>query len=156
METLLWILHFITAITLVVAILLQPGQSGGMGTAFGGGGSQTLFGSQGSTGFLGKLTAALGALFFLTSLSLAVLSRSGEESLMQPRAGAPGQQEGQPKAPGQGSGLKVPTVPEPPDQGQKSPSAPEQKPGPPPGQQRDADIPSAPGGLPPKGSGAGE
>lgn len=83
METLLWILHVVVAISLVVVILMQPGQAGGMGTAFGGGGSQSVFGSQGSSGFLGKLTAALGALFFLTSLGLAMLAKTGEESLLE-------------------------------------------------------------------------
>jgi len=113
METLLWTLHFVLAVTLVVVILLQPGQAGGMGTAFGGGGSQTVFGSQGSTGFLGKLTAVLGALFFLTSLSLAVLSKSGDESIMEGAGGAQ-QQEQAPTPPGQGQGrdLEVPSLPD--------------------------------------------
>ncbi|HKJ70179.1 MAG TPA: preprotein translocase subunit SecG [Gammaproteobacteria bacterium] len=94
METLLWIVHVIVAIALVAVVLMQPGQSGGMGTAFGGGGSQTLFGSQGSTGFLGKLTAALGTLFFLTSLTLAVLGKHADQSLMD-GAGQPQQQQQQ-------------------------------------------------------------
>lgn len=115
METLLWSLHFVLAVTLVVVILLQPGQAGGMGTAFGGGGSQTVFGSQGSTGFLGKLTAVLGTLFFLTSLSLAVLSTSGDESIMEDAGpGGAQQQEQAPTPPGQGQGrdLEVPSVPD--------------------------------------------
>ena len=45
-----------------------------MGAAFGGGASQTLFGSTGSSTFLGKLTTVAAVIFMLTSLSLAYLS----------------------------------------------------------------------------------
>lgn len=110
METLLWVVHFVTAVALVVVILMQPGQSGGMGTAFGGGGSQTLFGSQGSSGFLGKVTAALGTLFFLTSLTLAVLAKGGEESLMEGSQPASEQQQQQAPAPPTG-GSETPAIP---------------------------------------------
>ncbi len=89
-------------------VLLQPGQTGGMGTAFGGGGSQTLFGSQGSTGFLGRVTGVLAAIFFLTSLGLAVLSNRGEESLMTPEK-EPATKE-QP-APVPSTGSEVPAIP---------------------------------------------
>jgi preprotein translocase subunit SecG len=46
-----------------------------MGAAFGGGGSasQTLFGARGSATFLSRTTAVLAAVFFATSLSLAVV-----------------------------------------------------------------------------------
>ena len=108
METLLWVVHFVTAVALVVVILMQPGQSGGMGTAFGGGGSQTLFGSQRSSGFLGKLTAALGTLFFLTSLVLAVLAKGGAESLMEQPRQAPQEQQA-PAPPANGS--QTPAIP---------------------------------------------
>jgi preprotein translocase subunit SecG len=108
METLLWITHVIVAIALVGVILMQPGQAGGMGTAFGGGGSQTVFGSQGSTGFLGKLTGVLGTLFFLTSLTLAVLSKGGEESLME-QPDQPQQQQQAPAPPVGGS--ETPAIP---------------------------------------------
>jgi preprotein translocase subunit SecG len=110
METLLWVVHFVTAVALVGVILMQPGQAGGMGTAFGGGGSQTVFGSQGSTGFLGKLTAALGALFFLTSLALAILAKGDDESLMeQPGQPAQEQQQQAPAPPTGGS--ETPAIP---------------------------------------------
>ena len=45
-----------------------------MGAAFGGGASQTLFGSTGSSTFLGKLTTVAAVIFMITSLSLAYLS----------------------------------------------------------------------------------
>ncbi|HKJ87437.1 MAG TPA: preprotein translocase subunit SecG [Gammaproteobacteria bacterium] len=132
MATILWIVHVIVSIALIGVVLMQPGQAGGMGTAFGGGGSQTLFGSQGSTGFLGKATGVLGTLFFLTSLSLAVLSTGGEKSLMQQPA--PKQQEQVPQK--QTPQKKAPEAPAPPTDSQPSggggaqvPQVPGQKPG---------------------------
>jgi preprotein translocase subunit SecG len=105
METLLWVIHVIVSISLVAVVLMQPGQSGGMGTAFGGGGSQSLFGSQGSSGFLGRVTAVLATAFFLTSLGLAVISTGGDESLLQEEAPAEEQAPAAPQAP------DVPAIP---------------------------------------------
>ena len=45
-----------------------------MGTAFGSGASQTVFGSKGSGGFLMKVTFAVAALFFATSITLTYIS----------------------------------------------------------------------------------
>jgi preprotein translocase subunit SecG len=45
-----------------------------MGAAFGGGGSQTLFGSTGASSFLSRLTTIAAIVFMLTSLSLAYVS----------------------------------------------------------------------------------
>ncbi len=43
---------------------------------FGGGGAATVFGASGSGNFLTRVTAILTALFFVTSLTLAVFARS--------------------------------------------------------------------------------
>ena len=45
-----------------------------MGAAFGGGSSQTLFGSTGASTFLSKATTAAAIIFMITSLGLAYLS----------------------------------------------------------------------------------
>ena len=45
-----------------------------MGAAFGGGSSQTLFGSSGASTFLSKATTAAAIVFMLTSLTLAYVS----------------------------------------------------------------------------------
>jgi preprotein translocase subunit SecG len=74
MSTLLIIIHTIVSIALILIILLQTGKGADMGAAFGGGASQTLFGSTGSSTFLGKLTTVAAVIFMLTSLSLAYLS----------------------------------------------------------------------------------
>src|SRR5690606_17956001 len=59
------------AIALVGLILIQQGKGAETGASFGAGASGTVFGSQGSATFLGRLTAALATVFFLTSLGLA-------------------------------------------------------------------------------------
>jgi preprotein translocase subunit SecG len=71
MIAILLILHILVALFLVIAILLQSGQAGGLSGAFGGGGSQTLFGGRGAATFLSKATTYLGAAFLLISLLLA-------------------------------------------------------------------------------------
>lgn len=55
-----------------------------MGAAFGGGSSQTLFGSTGASTFLSKATTAAAIVFMLTSLGLAYMSshRTGTESVV--------------------------------------------------------------------------
>ena len=57
-------------------ILIQQGKGAEAGASFGGGGSQTLFGSSGSWNFFSKATAILATLFFVTSLTLAVKARN--------------------------------------------------------------------------------
>ena len=74
MSTFLIIIHTIVSIALILIILLQTGKGADMGAAFGGGASQTLFGSTGSSTFLGKLTTVAAVIFMITSLSLAYLS----------------------------------------------------------------------------------
>ena len=74
MQPLIFIVHILTALALVALILLQHGKGADMGAAFGSGASQTVFGSRGSTSFLLKITAALAALFFATSLGLGYLT----------------------------------------------------------------------------------
>ena len=44
---LLLVIHLILAVTIVVLVLLQQGKGSDMGSAFGGGSSQSLFGARG-------------------------------------------------------------------------------------------------------------
>jgi preprotein translocase subunit SecG len=73
MQQLLVIFHIIIALSLVMLVLLQRGKGADAGATFGSGAANTMFGSQGSTPFLIKLTALLAALFFATSLGLGYL-----------------------------------------------------------------------------------
>ncbi len=70
METLVWFVHVISAVTLVVLVLLQHGKGADMGAAFGTGSAGSLFGSSGSANFLSRSTAVAATIFFITSLSL--------------------------------------------------------------------------------------
>jgi len=88
MYTLIVVLHVIVSIALILVILLQTGKGSDIGAVFGGGSSQTLFGSTGPTSFLSKLTAGAAIIFMLTSLFLAYFSGSGaSRSIM--KGGAP-------------------------------------------------------------------
>jgi preprotein translocase subunit SecG len=72
-ETLVWIVHLITAVVLIGLVLIQHGKGADMGAAFGTGSAGSLFGSSGSANFLSRSTAVAATIFFLTSLSLTYL-----------------------------------------------------------------------------------
>jgi len=79
MSVILIIIHVVVCIALIMIVLLQTGKGADMGAAFGGGSSQTLFGSTGASTFLGKATTVAAIIFMLTSLTLAykTTSRTG-------------------------------------------------------------------------------
>lgn len=84
MHTLIVILHVVVSIAMILVILLQTGKGSDIGAVFGGGSSQTLFGSTGPTSFLSKLTAGAAVLFMVTSLFLAYFSGTGaSKSIMK-------------------------------------------------------------------------
>ena len=68
--TILIIVNVFAAITMIALTLMQSSKSD-MGSAFGGGGSQSMFGSRGSSNFLSKSTALMCAVFFVSSIALA-------------------------------------------------------------------------------------
>lgn len=74
MGLLLVVIHVVVCIALIMIVLLQTGKGADMGAAFGGGSSQTLFGSTGASTFLNKLTTVAAVVFMLTSLALAYRS----------------------------------------------------------------------------------
>ena len=112
MYTLIVILHVIVSVALILVILLQTGKGSDIGAVFGGGSSQTLFGSTGPTSFLSKLTAGAAIIFMLTSLFLAYFSGTGGtrsimksgaapvQSMPAPPAGMPAAPAGVPAMPG--------------------------------------------------------
>ena len=63
MSILIIALHIVVSIALILIVLLQTGKGADMGAAFGGGSSQTLFGSTGASTFLTKLTTVAAVLF---------------------------------------------------------------------------------------------
>ncbi|WP_339803388.1 preprotein translocase subunit SecG [uncultured Marinobacter sp.] len=91
METLIVVVHVVVAVAVVGLVLIQQGKGADAGAAFGGGASQTVFGSQGSGSFLTRATSVMALVFFLTSFSLAVLAKQRAEVAGQ--AGIPTVQE---------------------------------------------------------------
>src|ERR1700727_2343955 len=80
MVVLLTIIHVIVCVFLVVVVLLQSGKAADLAGAFGGQGSQTVFGPRGSATVLSKATTIAAGLFMLTSLSLSVLATKNGRS----------------------------------------------------------------------------
>ena len=74
MTTLLIIIHVIVCFFLIAIVLLQHGKGADAGAAFGGGSSQTLFGSEGPLPLLNKITTFSAIVFMGTSVTLAYLS----------------------------------------------------------------------------------
>lgn len=68
------IIHIVISILLVLIILLQPSKSGDIGSMFGGGSSESVFGSSGAMPFLVKMTRLFGLIFVITSLFLGYAS----------------------------------------------------------------------------------
>ncbi|HEX9619047.1 MAG TPA: preprotein translocase subunit SecG [Polyangiaceae bacterium] len=81
-ETPLTVIHLIACVFLILVVLIQPGRSGGMG-ALGGAGAQQVFGGRGAGNFLTKTTWVTATVFFATSVSLAFLSSSTDDSLAE-------------------------------------------------------------------------
>lgn len=75
MESIILIVHVLLALAVIGLVLLQQGKGADAGASFGGGASQTVFGSQGSGNFLTRTTAILATLFFVTSFALAVYAK---------------------------------------------------------------------------------
>ncbi len=96
MSALILIVHILVCLILIVAILLQSGKSADLAGAFGGMGSQTVFGPRGAATILSKLTTICAILFMITSMGLWILSAhggarsvvSGEEAPAEQKAAA--------------------------------------------------------------------
>ena len=76
MEALVLVVHVLAAVAIIGLVLIQQGKGADAGASFGGGASQTVFGSQGGGSFFGKLTAVFALVFFITSFGLAFFASS--------------------------------------------------------------------------------
>jgi preprotein translocase subunit SecG len=74
---LLTTIHVLVCLFLVIVVLLQSGKAADLAGAFGGMGSQTVFGPRGSATVLSKATTIAAALFMVTSLSLSIMATRG-------------------------------------------------------------------------------
>lgn len=80
MVILITVLHVIVCVFLAVVVLLQSGKAADLAGAFGGMGSQTVFGPRGSATMLSKATTISAVLFMLTSLTLSIMATRGGSS----------------------------------------------------------------------------
>ena len=80
MENLLIFFYIAISIALILLVLLQQGKGSDIGSAFGGGSSNAMFGSSSPSNPLTKVTAIVSAIFLILSLSITYISRnsSGE------------------------------------------------------------------------------
>ena len=77
MELFVTILHVTVALFMILVVLVQGGNQGGISAAFGGGNSQGVFGASGATSLLGKLTYVAAGIFMATTISLTILMGKG-------------------------------------------------------------------------------
>ena len=77
MYALLLSLHLLVCLCLVAVVLVQSGKGGGLAGGAFGNATQTVFGGRGGTDFVTRATVVLGVLFFITSISLALLTTKG-------------------------------------------------------------------------------
>ncbi|MEE9524602.1 MAG: preprotein translocase subunit SecG, partial [Thermodesulfovibrionales bacterium] len=63
MTTFLLVIHILVSLSLIGIVLIQGGKGAELGSAFGGGSSQTLFGGRGAATFLGKMTTVVAIVF---------------------------------------------------------------------------------------------
>ena len=64
------VICIILAVVIIAMVLLQQGKGSDLGSAFGGGSSNSMFGALGPSGFLGKLTYILVAIWLILSMTL--------------------------------------------------------------------------------------
>src|SRR5690242_18348923 len=76
MVYLLTTIHVIVCIFLAVVVLLQSGKAADLAGAFGGMGSQTVFGPRGTATVLSKATTVAAALFMITALVLVIMDNN--------------------------------------------------------------------------------
>jgi preprotein translocase subunit SecG len=86
----LTVLHVLMCFAIIGMVLfLQSGKGADIGSAFGGAGSQAVFGSMGTPTVVGKITAVVAILFTITSFSLAILGGQRVSSVVREPASAP-------------------------------------------------------------------
>ena len=80
MVYLLTTLHVIVCVFLIIVVLLQSGKAADLAGAFGGMGSQTVFGPRGTATVLSKATEIAAALFMITALTLTIVAERSAPS----------------------------------------------------------------------------
>jgi preprotein translocase subunit SecG len=83
MLTVILVIHLIIALALIGVVLIQRSEGGALGIGSGGGGAGSLFSARGVGNTLTRVTAILAVAFFITSITLTILStkRTGGGSI---------------------------------------------------------------------------
>tara|TARA_B100000989_G_scaffold61278_1_gene42145 strand:- start:214 stop:525 length:312 start_codon:yes stop_codon:yes gene_type:complete len=76
MITFLTVICVFLAIVIVIVVLLQQGKGSDLGSAFGGGSSNSMFGALGPSGFLGRMTYVIVTVWLILSFLLAYLLKN--------------------------------------------------------------------------------
>jgi len=85
----LTIIHVLACFGIIGIVLLQAGKGADIGSAFGGAGSQAVFGSMGTPTLLGKITTGIAIVFTITSFTLAIMGGERATSVIREPASAP-------------------------------------------------------------------
>jgi preprotein translocase subunit SecG len=108
------VIHIVVCIALILIILLQSGKGADIGAVFGGGSSQTVFGSTGAATFLSKVTIIAAVIFMMTSIILTYFSGRGmilEKSVVSEQSVPVTPEGGGPPAPAGEQSQSAPVAP---------------------------------------------
>ena len=95
METLLYIVFFLSCVLLIVAVLLQPGKTDA-GALFTSNISSAALNPRGTQSVLSKLTIAMAATFMLSALLLSLPAITGKVSVLETQGETPANTQTQP------------------------------------------------------------
>jgi len=106
------VVHVVVCIFLVLVVLLQSGKGADLAGAFGGGATQTAFGSRGPASFLTRITTVVAIVFMVTSISLSMMGErrsTDDKSVLDDfmKTSAPAQE---PKSDTGGAPISIPTL----------------------------------------------
>jgi preprotein translocase subunit SecG len=114
MQSVLIIIQLFVSLAMIFVVLLQRSEGGALGMGGGGAGLGGLFSPRGAADTLTRTTAILAVMFFVTSLSLTLLSLHGRpQSVLDTNPGAPGQTLPLQKSAPRSGAPQVPAVPSP-------------------------------------------
>ena len=89
MHIVLTLIHILACFGIIGIVLLQSGKGADIGSAFGGAGSQAVFGSMGTPTLLGKVTTGIAIVFTITSFTLAMMGGERGSSVVREAAPPP-------------------------------------------------------------------
>ena len=112
MHIVLTIIHVLACFGIIGIVLLQSGKGADIGSAFGGAGSQAVFGSMGTPTLLGKITTGIAIVFTLTSFTLAMMGGDRGSSVVREAAPSPASAPASPAAPSAPAAPTMPSTPE--------------------------------------------